>query len=163
MASTGVSPCIVVGYDGSPSSCAALKPAVDRVDTGKIFLVHGYDAPADFQGGEHHDAVLQAHLRRGEKLRAGASEVETRLADVDHEFELIAGKPAEVLAAVADTRGAAEIIVGTRGFGPIRGNARQRRPRAVARSEVPRHRHPRRRAGTLAAPGDAIQRERVGG
>ncbi len=48
MAPTGVSPCIVVGYDGSPSSCAALKLAVDRVGTGKIFLVHGYDAPADF-------------------------------------------------------------------------------------------------------------------
>ena len=47
MAPTGVSPCIVVGYDGSPSSCAALKLAVDRVGTGKIFLVHGYDAPAD--------------------------------------------------------------------------------------------------------------------
>ena len=163
MAPTGVSPCIVVGYDGSPSSCAALKLAVDRVGTGKIFLVHGYDAPADFWGGEHYDAVLQAHLRRGEKLLAGASEVETRLADVDHEFELIASQPAEVLAAVADTRGAAEIIVGTRGFGPIRGMLGSVAHALLHEAKCPVTAIPDAALAHLAAPGDAIQRERVSG
>ena len=50
-----------------------------------------------------------------------AAEAEPRLASVDHETELISGRPAEVIATVAETRGADEIIVGTRGFGRLRG------------------------------------------
>jgi nucleotide-binding universal stress UspA family protein len=116
------SPCIVVGYDGSPSSRAALRLAVDRVGSGKLFLVHGYAAPADFWGPEHHDQLLDAALTRGEELlNRVAADVDGRLAHIDHELELIAGRPSEVIATVAETRSADEIIVGTRGFGPLRG------------------------------------------
>jgi nucleotide-binding universal stress UspA family protein len=115
------SPCIVVGYDGSPSSRAALRLAVERTGAGKLFLVHAYDAPPDYWGTEHHDALLNMALTRGERLLAQASELEPRLAGVTHELELIAGRPADVIATVAETRAADEIIVGTRGFGPLRG------------------------------------------
>jgi nucleotide-binding universal stress UspA family protein len=115
------SPCIVVGYDGSAASRAALRLAVDRVGSGKIFLVHGYAAPADFRGHEAYERLLEAALTRGEQVLDAAAEVDPRLEEVDHELELIAGRPAEVIAKVAETRDADEIIVGTRGFGPLRG------------------------------------------
>lgn len=121
MAPNRPSPSIVVGYDGSPSSRAALRLAVDRVGSGKIFLVHGYHAPADYWGAEQFDQFLQLALARGEDVLNRASEVEPRLAGVDHELELIAGRPAEVIATVAQTRRADEIIIGTRGFGRLRG------------------------------------------
>jgi nucleotide-binding universal stress UspA family protein len=124
MAAIEPSPCIVVGYDGSPSARAALRLAVDRVRDGKLFLVHGYGAPADFWGSEHYDTALQIALARAEELvERAASEVEPRLADVAHEIELIPGRPADVIAAVAESRNADEIIVGTRGYGPLRGVA----------------------------------------
>ena len=124
MAATQPSPCIVVGYDGSPSSRAALRLAVDRARGGKLFIVHGYDAPADFWGSEHYDAAINAALTRGEQMLDRAkAELDARDADVAHELELIPGRAAEVIATVAETRGADEIIVGTRGYGPLRGIA----------------------------------------
>jgi nucleotide-binding universal stress UspA family protein len=121
MTSLPHSPRIVVGYDGSASSRAALRLAIDHVGDGRIFVVHGYDAPADYWGSEHHDALLNVALTRGEHVLEQAREVEPRLAQVDHELELIAGRPAEVIATVAKTRDADGIIVGTRGFGRLRG------------------------------------------
>jgi nucleotide-binding universal stress UspA family protein len=60
-------------------------------------------------------------LARGERVLAQAAELEPGLAGVDYETELIAGRPADVIAVVAETRAADEIIIGTRGFGPVRG------------------------------------------
>lgn len=124
MAATQPSPCIAVGYDGSPSSRAALRLAVERGRGRKLFIVHGYDAPADFWGSEHYDAALNAALTRGEQLLARAeSELEDYSADVEHELELIPGRPADVIANVAEARAVDEIIIGTRGYGPLRGIA----------------------------------------
>ena len=114
-------PCIVVGYDGSPSSRAALALALDRVGDGKLFVVHAYDAPGDFWGSEHFQEVLDRALYRGEAVLGGLTpDTDPRLATVDYETELIAGRPAEVIAGVADTRGADSVIIGTRGFGRVR-------------------------------------------
>ena len=114
-------PCIVVGYDGSPPSCAAVQLAVDRVGDGKIFVVCAYDSPGDFWGGEDYQELLGRALNRGGQLLARvALDADPRLAGIDHELELIAGRPAEVIAGVADTRNADEIIVGSRGFGRVR-------------------------------------------
>src|SRR5215208_268995 len=63
--------------------------------------------------------MLERALMRGEQLLAGV-EHEPVLAGVDIETELIPGQPAQVLTTVAETRGADEIIVGTRGFGRVR-------------------------------------------
>jgi nucleotide-binding universal stress UspA family protein len=48
------------------------------------------------------------------------ADADRRLAGVNYETELIAGRPAEVIAGVANARGADSIIVGTRGFGRVR-------------------------------------------
>jgi nucleotide-binding universal stress UspA family protein len=121
MTTDRTAPCIVVGYDGSPSSRAALRLAVHRAGAGKLFVVHAYDAPADYWGRDEYDALLNAALTRGEQLLADIASAEPHLTDVDHELELIAGRPADVIATVAKTRDADEIIIGTRGFGPLRG------------------------------------------
>jgi nucleotide-binding universal stress UspA family protein len=113
-------PRIVVGYDGSAPARAALRLAASRAHGGKLFIVHGYGAPADFWGSEYYDTALEAALSRAEELLADA---EAEVGDVDHELELIPGRPADVIATVAETRNADEIIIGTRGFGPLRGVA----------------------------------------
>jgi nucleotide-binding universal stress UspA family protein len=115
------SPIIVVGYDGSPAAKAALRLAVSRVDGGKLYVVHGYDAPADYWGVQHAQTVLHAALDRGERLLAEVTDVVPELADVDFETELIGDHPANAIANVAATRDADEIIIGTRGFGRVRG------------------------------------------
>ena len=70
-------PCIVVGYDGSPPARAAL--ALDRL-----------------------------------------VDADPRLATIDYQTEVIGGRPAVVIAGVAEARGADSIIIGTRGFGRVR-------------------------------------------
>jgi len=106
-------PSIVVGYDGSPSSRAALRLAIDRVGDGRIFVVHAYHAPGDFWGSEHYEELLEHALRRGQAvLDRVAADADPRLAQVDHELELIAGPPAEIIAGVAEARGAESIIIG---------------------------------------------------
>jgi nucleotide-binding universal stress UspA family protein len=122
MSGTQPSPCIVVGYDGSEPARAALRLAVDRVGTGKLLLVHGYRAPADFWAGGHDDQLQQAAFAHGEAVLHGAAAVEPRLGDVDHELELIDGRPAQAIIDVARTRDADEIIAGTRGSDPVRGS-----------------------------------------
>jgi nucleotide-binding universal stress UspA family protein len=119
MTSRDPSRCIVVGYDGSPAARAALALAAERVADGKLFVVHAYDAPADFWGAQHYQEVLDRALTRGEELLAALDD-DPLLADLDAETELIPGPPAQVLATVAETRDAGEIIVGTRGFGRVR-------------------------------------------
>ena len=43
--------CIVVGYDGSPASRAALVRAAERAgEDGRIHIVHAYALPADYLG-----------------------------------------------------------------------------------------------------------------
>ncbi len=112
--------CIVVGYDGCPASRAALALAAERAGGRPIFIVHAFDAPADFWGGEHQQEILDRALSRGEQLLANVAETEPRLAAAQFSTELIPGSPAEVLATVAEVRNANEIIVGTRGFGRVR-------------------------------------------
>jgi nucleotide-binding universal stress UspA family protein len=114
-------PLIVVGYDGSPAAKAALRLAMSRVGGGKLFVVHGYDAPADYWGVQHAQTVLHAALDRGERLLAEVEDVVPELKDVTYETELIGDDPAHAIATVATTRGADEIIIGTRGFGRLRG------------------------------------------
>jgi nucleotide-binding universal stress UspA family protein len=115
------SPRVVVGFDGSAPSRAAVRLAAARTGDGKLFIVHAYEAPPDFWGSEHYEELLERALHRGRGILSGiAGDTDLSLADVDYELELIAGRPAEVLARVAETRRADEIVVGTRGFGKVR-------------------------------------------
>lgn len=113
--------CIVVGYDGSSSAKAALaRAARDAAGGATVVIVSAFEAPPEWLGAPFDQTKLDEHRGKAEAdLRAAAAD--PVLAGVTVETELLAGRPAEVITNVASTRDAEEIVVGSRGFGPLRG------------------------------------------
>jgi nucleotide-binding universal stress UspA family protein len=108
-------PCIVVGYDGSESSRGALRYALDRAGAdGTVIVAHAFEPPHDWLGYENYDRVVAEHRARGQAL------LDQLPAADSIEADLLAGSPAEAIAQVAAARDADEIVVGSRGFGPVR-------------------------------------------
>jgi nucleotide-binding universal stress UspA family protein len=106
---------IVVGYDGSPASRAALARAAEHAgDDSQIYVVHAYTLPHDWVGTPDYQRLLDVVLDRAE---ACVKPLEADLQGVAWEVEVIADRPAHAIAGVAATREADEIILGTRGFG----------------------------------------------
>jgi nucleotide-binding universal stress UspA family protein len=106
--------CIVVGYDGSPSARRALRWATDHAGDARVVVAHAFEPPHDWLGHPNYDRVLQDHRARGQSL------LDELPQDPRVETELLAGPAAETIARVATERGAEEIVVGSRGFGPVR-------------------------------------------
>ena len=109
------SPCIVVGYDGSQGGRDALEWALEHAGRdGKIVVVHAFDPPHDWLGHPSYDRILHEHQARGQALLDELPD------DSRIEPDLLAGRPAEAIALAAATHHAEEIVVGSRGFGPLR-------------------------------------------
>jgi nucleotide-binding universal stress UspA family protein len=110
---------IVVGYDGSDSSKAALDRAV-RLAKGlgdEVVLVFGY-APPGIWGGEiaeHEEAIEEF----GQKLMNEAQQAKTD--GVEVAYELVPRRGAEALLDVARQRDARMIVVGSSGEAPLKG------------------------------------------
>ena len=69
MTANGRPRCVVVGYDGSPASRAALARAADRADAdGKVHVVHAYAPPSDWAAGPHFQELLDAQLNNAQDL-----------------------------------------------------------------------------------------------
>jgi nucleotide-binding universal stress UspA family protein len=111
--------CIVVGYDGSVAADAALRLAADRVGDGIVYVVHAFDAPADFLGTPSYDDLLTHATEHGRALLDRLTTY-APLAGAHWDSELLAGPPAAAIVKVAQTREADEIIMGSRGFGRMR-------------------------------------------
>lgn len=115
-------PVIVVGYDGSDPSRAAVQRAAQRAaPDGLVVVVHAYDLPPDLLGSPDYGGLLarrQAHGRA--LLEALPMEGADELLDVEYETELIGGPASEAIADVASARGADEIVIGARGRGRVR-------------------------------------------
>lgn len=122
MRSSERGPTIVVGYDGSEASRAAIALAASRAGRrGHIIVVHAYDLPPDFLGSPNFDDLLSRRQAHGRSLLDALPLVgNDELLDTDYETELIGGAPAEAIANVARVRNADEIIVGARGLGRLR-------------------------------------------
>jgi nucleotide-binding universal stress UspA family protein len=121
MTSTNRSRRIVVGYDGSAGSRAALERAVDAAgDEGTVYVVHAYMPPRSWLGHPNAQQALDAALDRAEATIDELWRTAGPLDRVAWEPEIIGDDPAEAIATVADARHADEIIVGSRGFGPAR-------------------------------------------
>jgi len=113
---------IVVGYDGSPASRAALARAAERAGTdGRLYVVYAYSLPNDWLGMPNYQQLLDAALDRAQ-LTIDNIETESGadLEGVSWEAEVIGSSAARAIADTARTRNADEIIVGTRGFGRAR-------------------------------------------
>jgi nucleotide-binding universal stress UspA family protein len=111
---------IVVGYDGSACGKAALEEAVKLAKSlgDNIVLVFGYTPPGTWGGeiAEHEEAVAEF----GEKVMGEAKRV-TESDGIEAEYELVAKRPAEAVAAVAEARDARMIVVGSYGEAPMKG------------------------------------------
>jgi nucleotide-binding universal stress UspA family protein len=121
MAPTTLSPTIVVGYDGSDASRAALLFAAKQAGSeGRVFVVHAFELPPDLLGSPNFEEVLSHRRDRGEALLKELPLADQPLAGPTYELELIGGPAAEVIDRVARVRGADEIVVGARGLGRLR-------------------------------------------
>jgi nucleotide-binding universal stress UspA family protein len=111
---------IVVGYDGSDCSKAALEEAVKLAKDlgGGVVLAFGY-APPGIWGGEiaeHEEAIEEfGETVMGEaKRRASAAGIEA-------EVEMVAKRGAEALLDVAERRDARMLVVGSHGEASLKG------------------------------------------
>ncbi|MBN1530180.1 MAG: universal stress protein, partial [Thermoleophilaceae bacterium] len=93
--------CIVVGYDGSPSSRAALAHAARvAADGGTVVVVTAFEPPPDWMGHPFDQRMLDEHRGKAEAALSEAA-ADPSLAGANVVTELIAGPPAEAIARVA--------------------------------------------------------------
>ena len=111
---------IMVGYDGSEAARAAVAYAARRAsDAGRVVAVHAFQRVPDRLGFPSYQHVLDASQADGRR-HLGALEDEWSAA-AQLETSLLEGPAARALLSAADARNADEIVVGSRGFGPVRG------------------------------------------
>jgi nucleotide-binding universal stress UspA family protein len=115
-------PVIVVGYDGSDASRAAVTVAARRAGRrGKVFVVHAFELPPDFLGWPNFDRLLTEREEHGRALLDALPLTgNDELIDTEYETELIGGPAAQAIAEVARARDADEIVIGARGLGRVR-------------------------------------------
>jgi nucleotide-binding universal stress UspA family protein len=110
---------IVLGYDGSDGSKAALAQAIDLAGRLGVALIVVYGYEVSPIGGEVTDLAAALH-DMGEKTAAEAA-AQAREAGIEATIVIAEGDRAETLAKLAKTVDAAMIAVGTRGERPIAG------------------------------------------
>ncbi len=111
---------IVVGYEGSDSSKAALARAVELAKGlgDDVAVVFGYSPPGIWGGeiAEHEEAIEEF----GEKLM-GEARGQVQTDGVEVSYELVAKRGAQALLDVARRRDARMIVVGGAGEAPLKG------------------------------------------
>ena len=121
MSSENVSPKLVVGYDGSAGARAAVDYAALRAGPdGTVYVVHGYSPPAEWLGRPNFQQVMNDHLERARAVMDALVMDDDPLLQTNFETELLAEHPADAILEVAKTRGADEIVVGSRGQRALR-------------------------------------------
>lgn len=111
---------VVVGYDGSEAARAALSYAARRsCEGGRIVAVHAFAPVPDWLGSPNYQQALEAYQEHGRQLLQSLEDEHGLNAEL--ETSLLEGPPARAIVAAADARDADEIVVGSRGFGPMRG------------------------------------------
>jgi nucleotide-binding universal stress UspA family protein len=111
---------LVVGYDDSAGSRAALVAAIDlaRELGDRIVIAFGYEPPGRL--GEEAGAAREAVRELGERATAHAI-ARAHAAGVEAELALVDAHPVEALLRLAEERDARMIVVGSYGEHPIKG------------------------------------------
>lgn len=111
---------VVVGYDGSEPARVALDYAAQRAGRGgRVVAVHAFNPAPDWLGTPYYDRALAAHQSEGRELLRSLED--QRDLDIELTTSLLEGPPARAIIAAADARDADEIVIGSRGLGPVRG------------------------------------------
>ena len=110
---------IVLGFDGSGGSKAAMEQAIDLAKAFKTGVVVAYGYATNPSGGENQDQ--EAVVRELGQTIANEAVERITAAGVEVTVELIHDRPAEGIIDVAVSRGARVIIVGSRGESPLTG------------------------------------------
>jgi nucleotide-binding universal stress UspA family protein len=111
---------VILGYDGSQPAEAALAYAMKRTGgNGRVVVVYAFHPAPDWLGSPYYQRALDAHQSHGRELLRSLEERD----DLGTELvtSLLEGPPARAIVAAADARDADEIVIGSRGFGPVRG------------------------------------------
>ncbi len=113
---------VVLGYDSSPGSRAALEIATElaRGLSTELVIAFGYRAPASHVSGDEIAAHEAALAEQGKGLVAEAQS-RAEEAGVDTAVELVDERPVDALLAVAQKHSARFIVVGGYGESPLRG------------------------------------------
>jgi nucleotide-binding universal stress UspA family protein len=112
-------PVIVVGYDGSEESRHAVAVAAERAGPeGTVIPLHVTATASSWLGAPYYEREVIASYHAAQAMLAEIDEIDTGPAIV--EPELVEGDPAEALMRIAESRGASEIVVGSRGRGRFR-------------------------------------------
>lgn len=111
---------IVVGYDDSAGSKAALGVAADLASQSGDALVIGYGYGPPGNVGEEFREHREALMEIGRKLTDEAKS-QAASAGVDAQVELVSEHGAAALLAVAERHGARFIVVGSYGESPLKG------------------------------------------
>jgi nucleotide-binding universal stress UspA family protein len=111
---------VVVGYDGSRASRAALTYAARRAGAGgRVIAVHAYQPTPDWLGSPYYQRALDAYQTQGRELLRSLEQEGSLEAELT--TSLLEGPAARAIIAAADARDADEIVIGSRGFGRVRG------------------------------------------
>lgn len=112
---------IVVGYDGSEASRAALRFAARQAPSGGcVVIVHAYELPSTQVSWVDYGSLLSRRYSTGDALLSDLPLGDSDLAGPHYETELHGGPAARAIMAVAQTRHADEIVVGARRRGQTR-------------------------------------------
>ena len=115
---------VVVGYDGSPPARAALEYAARRAGTdGEVVAVYAFQRTPDWLGAPYYQRALDASQASGRALLRSLEDEQSELG-VSLTTSLLEGPPARAIVAAGVARDADEIVVGSRGFGRLRGALR---------------------------------------
>jgi nucleotide-binding universal stress UspA family protein len=129
---------IVVGYDGSNESRAALTVAAAHAgDGGTVVAVFATEPASDWLDTPYYDRAVKSRQERAQRIFGELSNID--LGNVTIEAELADGPVADALADAARYHDAREIVVGSRGLRGIRaalGSVSQRVPRMADRPVV---------------------------
>jgi nucleotide-binding universal stress UspA family protein len=113
---------ILIATDGSDGAGLALEEGFSLAAglDAEAFVVYVREAPTSFLGAAYYEDVISEEARHARSV-INAAELHAARYDLDVFFEVIEGDRVEAILALARSRDVDLIVVGSRGFGAVKG------------------------------------------